>query len=101
MKIECILCPTDLSADSDEALRYAVALTRAYDAELILLHCDQSEEAQSKPYANEKAALTIREALVKYSGSDDLNGLDWRTLVVSCDDIGAAIAREAGKLGVD
>ena len=39
MKIECILCPTDLSADSDEALRYAIALSRAYDAELILLHC--------------------------------------------------------------
>jgi len=101
MKIDCILCPTDLSPDSDEALRYAVALTRAYNAELILLHCDEAGEAPSKLYANDNAAETIREALVKYSGSNDLNGLDWRTLVVNCDDTGAAIAREAAKLEVD
>ena len=101
MKIDCILCPTDLSPDSDEALRYAVALTRAYNAELILLHCDEAGEAPSKLYANKKAAETIREALVTYSGSNDLNGLDWRTLVVNCDDTGAAIAREAAKLEVD
>ena len=30
--IERILCPTDLSSESDEALRYAVALTCAYKA---------------------------------------------------------------------
>jgi nucleotide-binding universal stress UspA family protein len=99
MKIECILCPTDLSPDSDEALRYAIALSRAYDAELILLHCDLIGDGVAKQ--GDKAAQAIKEALMKHSGSTDLAGLDWRSLVVNCDDIGAAIAREAARYAVD
>ncbi|HEY0764605.1 MAG TPA: universal stress protein [Pyrinomonadaceae bacterium] len=34
IKVERILCPTDLSIESDEALRYAVALARIYEAKL-------------------------------------------------------------------
>lgn len=101
MKIECILCPTDLSADSDEALRYAIALSRAYNAELILLHCDVFNDGAAMPDAHEKAVRAIRAALEKHSGSADLIGLDWRSLVVNCDDTGEAIAREAAKYGVD
>ena len=101
MKIECILCPTDLSPDSDEALRYAIALSRAYSAELILLHCDVIGDGPAKQGAHDKAAQAITEALVKHSGSTDLAGLDWRSLVVDCDDIGAAIALEAAKYAVD
>lgn len=101
MKIECILCPTDLSPDADEALRYAVALSRAYNAELIILHCDLVGETPSKLHAGDKAAKTIREALVAYTGSADLNGLDWKTLVVKGDDTGAVITREAANYGVD
>ena len=99
MKIECILCPTDLSPDSDEALRYAIALSRAYNAELILLHCD--DDGLAIPSADGKTAETIRLALQKHSGSADLVGLDWRSLVVHCDDTGEAIACEASKYGVD
>ena len=32
--IQRILCPTDLTTESDEALRYAVALSSAYNAKL-------------------------------------------------------------------
>lgn len=32
IKINRILCPTDLSTESDEALRYAVALARIYES---------------------------------------------------------------------
>ena len=101
MKIECILCPTDLSPDSDEALRYAIGLSRAYSAELILLHCDLTDDGLGTPHAQDKAAQAIREALEKHSGSADLVGLDWRSLIVNCDDIGAAIAREAAKYSAD
>jgi nucleotide-binding universal stress UspA family protein len=40
MKIEIkkILCPVDFSESSEHALRYAVAFTEAYGAELTLLH---------------------------------------------------------------
>jgi hypothetical protein len=34
-----VLCPTDLGPESNQALRYAVALCRAYRAELLLYHC--------------------------------------------------------------
>src|ERR1700682_1835145 len=101
MKIECILCPTDLSPDSDEALRYAIALSRAYNAELILLHCDVTVNGLGVPDAHDKAAQTIREALQRHSGSADLAELDWRSLIVNCDDTGAAIVREAARYGVD
>src|SRR6266487_2344143 len=56
MKIECILCPTDLSPNSDEALRYAIALTRAYNAELILLHCDVTDAGLKAPDGLDEAA---------------------------------------------
>jgi nucleotide-binding universal stress UspA family protein len=101
MKIECILCPTDLSSDSDEALRYAIALSRAYNAELILLHCDLIGDGRAKQGAPDKAAQAIKEALEKHSGSADLVGLDWKSLIVNCDDTGAAIAREAAKYSAD
>ena len=100
MKIECILCPTDLSPDSDEALRYAVALSRAYDAELILLHCE-TRDVPASLNAHDEAAEIIREALIKYSGAEDMNGLKWKSLVVTCDDAGEAIVREAALYRVD
>jgi nucleotide-binding universal stress UspA family protein len=99
MKIECILCPTDLSPDSDEALRYAIALSRAYGAELILLHCDPNEVGPMT--AHDEAAQAIREALEAHAGLNGLSGLDWRSLVVNSDDAGAAIAREAATYGAD
>jgi nucleotide-binding universal stress UspA family protein len=39
ISIKCILCPTDLSAESDAALRYAIALARTYEARLLVCHC--------------------------------------------------------------
>lgn len=40
--IKRILCPTDLSRYSGNAVRYALALARTHDAELIVLHCADS-----------------------------------------------------------
>jgi nucleotide-binding universal stress UspA family protein len=44
INIKRILCPTDLSPYSENAVRYALALSRAHDAELILFHGAQSLE---------------------------------------------------------
>ena len=41
MIVKRILCPTDLSSAADEALRYAVALSCAYEAKLLLLYCTE------------------------------------------------------------
>lgn len=50
--IKRILCPTDLSPYSRNAVRYALALAQTHDAELIVLHCtdnsvDEKELADS------------------------------------------------------
>src|SRR5678816_1222049 len=99
MKIETILCPTDLSPDSDEALRYAIALSRAYGAELILLHCDLTEN--KRPQDHDEAAEAIREALERHAGVNGTEGLNWKSLVVSSADAGDSISREAAIFGVD
>jgi len=39
INIKRILCPTDLSPHSAKAARYAAALARAHEAELIFFHC--------------------------------------------------------------
>ena len=39
IKFNRILCPSDLTTESDEALRYALALALAYKAKLMLLYC--------------------------------------------------------------
>jgi nucleotide-binding universal stress UspA family protein len=38
-----ILCPVDLSTESGQALRYAIALAKAYGAELFVVHCIEEE----------------------------------------------------------
>lgn len=48
VNIKRILCPTDLSRYSGSAVRYALALSRTHDAELILLHCTESLEGKEK-----------------------------------------------------
>jgi nucleotide-binding universal stress UspA family protein len=46
--IKRILCPTDLSPYSGNAVRYAVALARSHDADLIVLHCTDSPNGEEE-----------------------------------------------------
>jgi nucleotide-binding universal stress UspA family protein len=39
---ERILCPIDLTPESDESLRYGIALAKAYDAKLFVINCMDS-----------------------------------------------------------
>ena len=48
IEITRILCPTDLSFYSDNAVRYALALARTHDAELVLLHCTDSPNGEQE-----------------------------------------------------
>lgn len=38
IKLECIVCPTNLSEDSERTIRYAVAITRASGAKLFVCY---------------------------------------------------------------
>lgn len=48
INIKRILCPTDLSPYAGNAVRYALALSRAHDAELILLYCTDNLEGKEQ-----------------------------------------------------
>ena len=103
MKIERILCPTDLTPDSEQALRYAVALSHAYEAELILLHCEH--KSQSNLQASGKTTIhkaeVLERALLKHATAADLAQVNWRSTITTCDEPGECITREAESLQSD
>ena len=86
--IKRILCPIDLSAYSGNAVRYATALSRAYDAELIFLHCSDAPDAE-----HEIDAL-VRE----HVASSDSH---WRLIIASPEDVGEEIMKQAQAGNVD
>jgi|GEM_PF-7112977 len=56
MRIERILCPTDLTVESETALRYASTLARAYEAQLILMYCQPDSPDKSDATVPSNAA---------------------------------------------
>jgi nucleotide-binding universal stress UspA family protein len=88
INIKRILCPTDLSSYSEKAVRYALALAEAHDAELLLLHC--TDDADGTERLEAAARNTI--------GS---SGPPWRGIVTVTDDVGEEIMSVAQKENVD
>ena len=105
IQVKRILCPTDLSDESDEALRYAVALARIYEAKLFLLHCSERDSlTEEKDEAKLKTQMNrlFVESLVPHLGLATLNELDWYGLLRNnVSDIGNTIIREAVVQQVD
>ena len=100
IKIERILCPTDLSSESDEALRYALALARAYKAKLILLYCRRP--ASVVEWANvSNAARLFEQMLYTHLDANEMKALDWEAAIAEGEDVGRAIVAEASKRSVD
>jgi len=84
INIKRILCPIDLSPYSASAVRYALALSRAHEAELLLLHCTDAVGAQQ----NIDTAV--------------LNNSDRSNLIIAvCDDIDQEIITRAQAEKVD
>ena len=97
VRIKRILCPTDLSAESDEAFRYGVALARAYEAKLFLLHCNTKELPQ-----NLNAEKMFTASLAPHLDVTALSDLKWEGLIgVNVDSIGRAIVTAANDHKVD
>ncbi len=99
MSINRILCPTDLTSESDEALRYALALSRAYEARLIIFHC-RPEDGTPGPTAAEARAL-LEQSLAPYIKPAELSKLNWEGIVGQDDDPGGAICEQASQHNVD
>ncbi|HSE32555.1 MAG TPA: universal stress protein [Pyrinomonadaceae bacterium] len=97
--IERILCPTDLSTESDEALRYAVALARAYNAKLLLLYCAEINSAkpptENRPLSRD-IACSFEQALIRHLGLAELCDIKWEALAIeNVRDVGDAISHQA------
>jgi len=105
VEIERILCPTDLTRESDEALRYAVALAHAYGAKLMLCHCDvdalTATEGWQDGAATRHFMAMFEDALTRHLGAVDLSSLEWECFVLESEDPGAEITREAAEKRAD
>lgn len=99
MNIKRILCPTDLSAGSDEALYYAMALARRYNAKLIAFHGDPTN-GDAEVLLSEVKAFFER-SLFQHLGPAELAAIEWERVVEQCDDPGAAITRYAAEHTID
>ena len=100
MRIERILCPTDLTPDSKVALGYAAALAQAYEAQLIQIYCENSSNNDNGTL-NAKRAELLEAAMREHAGAKDLKKLGWKSIVAGCDDPGDCITREASRHRAD
>ncbi len=99
MRIERILCPTDLTADSEAALRYAATLGRAYDAQLTLMYCQPESASPESSIANPLGLLDS--TLRRHASDAEIERRQWQAKMVKCDDPGDCITREAARFGAD
>jgi len=93
-----ILCPIDLAAASDEALRYAIALAKAYGAELSVIHCADKHDVTSPN--REQIESLLDTAVRKYLLHPPASGFSWHKLVVEGDPK-TVISSEASERGID
>lgn len=88
INIKRILCPTDLSAHSGDAVRYALALARVHEAELILLYCTNDVDGEDRLAAS---------VLDQITPSDSR----WRLVIAPPGDIDEKIMEQALQSQVD
>jgi nucleotide-binding universal stress UspA family protein len=110
-KIRRILCPTDLTLHSDQAVGYALALARAYDAKVIFCYCAGSNEMAtiaSIQRSEVQYALSngrIRElfagAILHFISAKEFTELPWEGVLLRSDDVGEAISNAAADYSAD
>jgi nucleotide-binding universal stress UspA family protein len=94
IKLERILCPTDLSEDSERTIRYAVAITRASGARLFVCHRPKSPSDREEALATIQKLITA--GLTSPSGiSYDPSTIQWESVLLGGSDLGTIITREA------
>jgi nucleotide-binding universal stress UspA family protein len=99
ISFEQILCPTDLTKGSSEALRYAVALARAFKAKLLVIHCADSSALADKSHRG-RIERQLKDSIQDHILMPDSSTLAWEALVVEGDPA-SAITREAARQVVD
>ena len=94
-----ILCPVDLTSESEESLRYAIALTKAFAAQLFLINCVDNHVSggPKKRQHIEQLLNTVARKHLRLPASSDFQ---WKALVVEGDPQ-TAIPQEAAKRRID
>lgn len=100
INVKRILCPSDLTSESDGALRYAIALACAYKAKLMLLYCREPGSVVEWSTTSQAARL-FELSLFTYLDANELKALDWEAVITEGEDKGLAIVTEATKRNVD
>jgi len=117
IRINRILCPTDMSTDADQALGYALALSQAYDATLVVCYCAKVAEVvgetsylagatnRSSEVGYALSRGRVKElfigSLIKLLGPVAYANLNWEALVLEGDDVGEAITQTASEQNID
>lgn len=104
IEMRSILCPVELTVNSDKALRYAAGLARAYDAKLLILTCtDALAPAGTLPRLEARAEVKqmMERSLRQYVDEADVGAIDWESVLVEGGNAAEAITREAAERGVD
>lgn len=99
ISFERILCPIDLTPESDESLRYGIALAKAYDAKLFVINCVDSY-AVSGPREREHIKQLLDTAVRKHLRLPVSADFTWETVLVDGDPK-TAIAQEAAERRID
>jgi nucleotide-binding universal stress UspA family protein len=96
---ERILCPIDLTPESDESLRYGIALAKAYDAKLFVVNCVDSyavSGSREREHIKHMLDTAVRKHLRLPMSADFI----WEILLVDGDPK-TAIAQEAAERRID
>ncbi len=106
-RFERIFCPTDLSPESNEAIRYSSALAQAFDARLIISYCDDPSRYHSQSELDgraEEARVEIRNrvasAMKRLVGAERAKALSW-DFVITSGEPSQALPREAARQRAD
>ena len=99
IKLERILCPLDLSPESGDPLRYAIALANSYEATLCLCHCVE-RPAHPGDSCREELCKELENLMCGHCGLINPETIRRQTLIVEGKPDGA-IARVAAEKQVD
>jgi nucleotide-binding universal stress UspA family protein len=97
-----ILCPTDLSPESNAALRYAVALAGAYEARLTVCHCAESQSTVDKTTLG-NFSKRVESCVRQWTGVGHCPPADFEGIVIdgSPSESSEAIVKAAAERNVD
>lgn len=96
---ERILCPIDLTLESDESLRYGIALAKSYGARLFVINCLDSNlvsRSAERQHIKELLDTAVRQH-VRLPATQDFT---WKSMLVDGDPK-TAIAQEAAAQRID